>query len=90
MNPMKDFFLFLSRRTLLQKLASTSGPAKIISKRFISGETLEEGITMAKELNKGGSKISLDNLGESVENEQAAIEAAKEYHKIIDRIKSED
>jgi proline dehydrogenase len=90
MNPMKDFFLFLSRRTLLQKLASTSGPAKIISRRFISGETLEDGITMAKELNKSGSKISLDNLGESVANEQAALEAVQEYNKIINRIQSED
>ncbi|MFH0888567.1 MAG: proline dehydrogenase family protein [Planctomycetota bacterium] len=90
MDPMKDFFLFLAKRTFLQKLMSTSGPAKIISKRFISGETLENGITAAKELNKRGIKISLDNLGESVENEKAALESAQEYFNILNRIKSEN
>jgi proline dehydrogenase len=90
MNPMKDFFLFLSKRTLLQKLMSTSGPAKIISKRFISGETLEDGITAAKELNKNGIKITLDNLGESVEDEKAALESVQEYFNILNRIKLEN
>lgn len=89
MNPMKDTFLFLSKSKLLQKMASTSGPAKCFSKRFVSGETLEEGVTTAQELNKQGFLVTLDNLGESVSDEKSAIEAADEYLRILERIKPE-
>lgn len=89
MSPMKDFFLFLSKRTLLQKLLSTSGPCKIISRRFISGETLDESINVARDLNKHGLMVTLDHLGESVCDEKSALEAADEYIDILERLKSE-
>ena len=89
MNPMKDCFLFLSKSKLLQKMASTSGPAKYFSKRFVSGETLEEGVATAMELNKQGILVTLDNLGESVSDEKSALESADEYLNILGKIKSE-
>ncbi|MEW6025811.1 MAG: proline dehydrogenase family protein [Planctomycetota bacterium] len=89
MNPMKDCFLFLSRQTLLQKLLSTSGPCKIISRRFVSGETMDESVCAAKDLNKHGIKVTLDHLGESVCDEKSACEAADEYLHILEKIKSE-
>ena len=89
MNPMKDTFLFLSKSKLLQKMVSTSGPAKYFSKRFVSGETLEEGVLTAQELNKQGILVTLDNLGESVSDEKSALESADEYLNILERIKSE-
>ncbi|MBI5778382.1 MAG: proline dehydrogenase family protein [Planctomycetes bacterium] len=89
MNPMKDCFLFLSKRTLLQKLLSTSGPCKIISRRFVSGETLDESIHAAKDLNKHGILVTMDHLGESVCDESSALEAADEYLNILEKIKPE-
>jgi len=89
MNPMKDCFLFLSKRTLLQKLLSTSGPCKIISRRFVSGETLSESINAAKDLNKHGILVTMDHLGESVCDEPSALEAADEYLDILEKIKPE-
>ena len=89
MNPMKDCFLFLSKRTLLQKLLSTSGPCKIISRRFVSGETLDESINAAKDLNKHGIMVTMDHLGESVCDEPSALEAADEYLNILEKIKPE-
>ena len=89
MNPMKDCFLFLSKSKLLQKMVPTSGPAKCFSKRFVSGETLEEGVRTAQELNKQGILVTLDNLGESVSDEKSALESADEYLNILERIKSE-
>ena len=79
MNPLKDLFLFLSRQTILQNLLSTSGPCKIISKRFISGETLDDGVNASRELNQRGISVSLDHLGESIFNEEEAkITSAEE------------
>jgi len=89
MNPMKDCFLFLSKRTLLQKMLSTSGPCKIISRRFVSGETLNESITAAKDLNKHGILVTMDHLGESVCDEPSALEAADEYLNILEKVKPE-
>jgi len=89
MNPMEDCFLFLSKRTLLQKLLSTSGPCKIISRRFVSGETLDESINAAKDLNKHGIMVTMDHLGESVCDEPSALEAADEYLNILEKIKPE-
>lgn len=89
MNLMKDCCLFFSKRTLLQKLFSTSGPCKIISRRFISGETLKEGMVIAQGLNKQGIMVTLDHLGESVNNEQSVREAVDGYLGIFERLKSE-
>ncbi|MEK7309986.1 MAG: proline dehydrogenase family protein [Planctomycetota bacterium] len=88
MNPMKNCFLFLSKRILLQKLLSTSGPCKIISRRFVSGETLDESINAARDLNKHGILVTLDHLGESVCDEKSALEAADEYLQILERLKA--
>lgn len=86
MNPMKDFFLFLSRRSLIQKMLSTAGPFKIISKRFVCGETLEEGTAGICQLNQNNISVTLDHLGESVCQETAACSAADEYLAMLDCI----
>ncbi|MFH1228045.1 MAG: proline dehydrogenase family protein [Planctomycetota bacterium] len=86
MNPMKDMFLFLSRQALLQKMLSTSGPFKIISKRWICGETLEEGTQGICQLNNNGISVTLDHLGESVFVESEATNAVKEYIEMLDCI----
>jgi proline dehydrogenase len=83
MSPLKDLFLYLSKSSIIQKFLSTSGPCKIIPRRFISGETLSVGIIIARELNKQGFLVTLDNLGESVTNKDQAISATQEYLNII-------
>lgn len=90
MNPMKDVFLFLSKQKALQSVMSTSGPFCAISKRFIAGDTLEEGVTVSNELNRHRILVSLDQLGESVEDENAAKEVVNEYLKILNRIAPEN
>lgn len=89
MNPLKDALLFLSRQTVLQNFLSTSGPLKQISKRFVSGETLTDGINASRDLNRRGILVSLDHLGESVLKEESAKLSAQEYLNIIERLKIE-
>lgn len=87
MNPMKSFFLLLSKSKLLMRMASSFGPAKYFSRRFVSGETLAEGIATARELGRKKKLVTLDNLGESVSDEKSALEAADEYLRILEGLR---
>lgn len=89
MEPMKEFFLFLSRRKSFHKVLAT-GPFCTLTKRFISGDTVEEGIEASKELNQKNIKVTLDCLGESVLDEKMADEVVQEYLKILEHLKAEN
>jgi proline dehydrogenase len=61
----------------------------IFSKKYIAGETIEDAIRVARELNAQGIKVTIDLLGEFISNLQQADENRKAYLDIIDRIQSE-
>ncbi len=90
MNPLKDAFLFCSRQSVLRKLLSTSGPCKIISKRFVSGETLSAGIKASRELSHHGIMTTLDQLGESICKAEEATLSVQEYFEILDQLQKEN
>ena len=56
------------------------------ARRFVAGETLEEAIAAAKTVESQGCLHTLDFLGESVSSLAVASAAAREYHRIIDRV----
>jgi proline dehydrogenase len=60
-----------------------------MARRFVPGESLDDAVAAARELNRTGRVISLDLLGESVTTEEAARRAADMYAAIFDRIASE-
>jgi len=82
-------FTTLSRSVALKNLASKYGMTKQgFARRFIAGETVEEAIEVARELQKGGFRLALDYLGESVSTISKASAAAREYIRLIDVIES--
>jgi proline dehydrogenase len=82
-------FTTLSRSVALKNLASKYGMTKQgFARRFIAGETVEEAIEVARELQKGGFRLALDYLGESVSTISKAAAAAREYIRLIDVIES--
>jgi proline dehydrogenase len=89
MNPLKDLFLFLAKRKLLQNLASTSGIFSKFSTRFVSGETLADGIRVSRDLNTRNTLVTLDHLGESVSKAEEARVAMQEYLEMLDAIAKE-
>jgi proline dehydrogenase len=54
--------------------------------RFVAGETLEEAVTVAKQLNERGMSASLDHLGESVSDVGSARAARDDYLACLDEI----
>ena len=84
----KALFYTLSKSARLKRLASRYGLAtrESFARRFIAGETLEEAVRVARDLQSRRLLLTLDYLGESVRTRDGASAAAMEYVKLIDLI----
>jgi len=88
----KTFFYALSKSALLKRLASRYGMAtpESFARRFIAGETIEEAVVVARDLQSRGLHLTLDYLGESVRTIEAASSATRAYLTLIDAIVAAD
>lgn len=82
---MRDFFLFLSKNKTLTKLAKKYG-LRFGASRFVAGETIEQAVKVIKQLNKKGLAVTVDYLGEFVDNEKEANEMANHCIEAIQAI----
>lgn len=64
-------------------------PGRTLAERFVAGDTLDDAVTVAGDLNSEGMKVSLDLLGEEVHDEASALSATEEYLGSLDRISKE-
>jgi proline dehydrogenase len=87
-NASKAFFHLLARSGSLKKLASRYGMRRpdSFARRFIAGETVEEAIQAARQVEAAGLMQTLDYLGESVNSLAAADAATRDYLRVIDAI----
>jgi proline dehydrogenase len=53
------------------------------AKRFVAGETRQEGMSKALELHSKGYYVSLEYMGENTKNEEQCIQAKDEFKKLI-------
>jgi proline dehydrogenase len=84
----RTLFHLLARSTLLKRAASRYGmrtPASF-ARRFIAGESVDEAIAVAREVEGQGFLHTLDFLGEGVATLAEGETAARQYHRIIDRV----
>ncbi len=72
---MRDFFLFLSKNKAATKMAKKYG-LRFGASRFVAGETIELATAVIKNLNKQGLCVTIDYLGEFVDNVAEANEMA--------------
>ncbi len=85
----RNILLTLSENKFLTGFISRNRVMSRFSHRFIAGESLSEAIEEIKGLNNKGIKVTIDHLGENVENRRGAEEATRVYLGILDSIKSE-
>jgi proline dehydrogenase len=83
---LRQFFIALSENRPLRRFAENSPMGRKMSRRFVAGETVEDALAAAKELNSKGITVSVDNLGEFVTNAEESRESAKLYHSVLDEI----
>src|SRR5690606_38125901 len=79
---LRDFLIMLSESSLARSFTMHAPGARSVARRFVAGETIEEGIATARALNRAGMKVTLDYLGESVSSREEAREAADTYLRV--------
>ena len=84
----RAFFSGLAGSHALKQAASRYGMRRpeSFARRFVAGETVEEAIEAARELESTGLTVTLDLLGESVSSTEAAADATLAYVSAIEAI----
>jgi proline dehydrogenase len=82
---MRDFFLFLATNRMMTRFAKKYG-SSFGASRFVAGETIDEAVQVIKELNGKGLAVTIDYLGEFVDNEKEANEMADQTIEAINAI----
>ena len=70
----------------VEKLITETRPGRSVAERFVAGDTLDDAVAVAVDLNGQGFSVSLDLLGEEVHDRETALEATAEYLDSLDRI----
>jgi proline dehydrogenase len=86
---LRDALIFLSGNATARRFVRSAPGARAMARRFVAGETIDDGIRAIRELNRAGMSVTLDYLGESVGNRAEARAAADVYLQMIDRITAE-
>jgi proline dehydrogenase len=76
---MRSFFISLSHRRSLARIAVRSPLTRPVFARFVAGETLEEALAAVTTLQRAGLRTTVDVLGESVTTPELANAAADSY-----------
>jgi proline dehydrogenase len=74
----------------IEKVITGTRPGRALSRRFVAGDTLDEAVAVASELNGEGLTVSLDLLGEEVHDRDSALGARDEYLYSLEMISSEE
>jgi proline dehydrogenase len=82
---MRNFFLFLSKNKPLTKVAKKYG-LRFGAARFVAGESIDLAVEAIKGLNKQGLSVTIDYLGEFIDNEAEANEMADQCIEAIKAI----
>ncbi len=82
-------FLYLSRQSQIRRWLETSPYARKFTSRFIAGLTLDDAISVARQLRVLNTGASLDYLGENVKTLAEADAARDAYLDALNRIAAE-
>ena len=83
---LRRLLLKLSENRTLRRWMETSPKAKLVTKRFVAGETLEQELAVCASLQQQQMWAALDHLGENVTTLQDASQAADAYMVALDGI----
>ena len=83
---LRSLLLYLSRAGWARAMMTGFPPAWLVAKRFVAGETVDEAMMAAQELNSRGLLVTLDFLGESVQDAGEATAACEQILYLLDRM----
>lgn len=85
----RDFFLFLSKNNVMNRMAKNWGIG-IVRGKMIGGNNFNESLVYIKKLNEQGMTATVDHLGEFVGSSEVARERAEEVIHTIETIAREN
>ncbi|MFC0187577.1 proline dehydrogenase family protein [Fictibacillus aquaticus] len=85
---MRDFFLFMAKNKTFTSLAKRYG-LRFGASRFVAGASLKSSISAIKRLNDKGMPVTIDHLGEFVDNEAEANDMTNHCIEAIEAIAKE-
>ncbi len=86
MNPMRDLVFWLSTKKAFTRPIARTGMRLGFARRFIAGETLDDGLRVAAELNTQGRLAIMNQLGENVRDQREAEASCQSYLRILDQL----
>jgi proline dehydrogenase len=86
---LKEAMLTLAHQDSIKQFVMYHPAGRRVARRFVAGETLDDALAVARQLNRQGISVSLDHLGENVNDEAAARATADDYLTTLDRIGAE-
>lgn len=87
---LRAFFLWLSNRRWVARVALGTPFLRRMPLRFVAGTTLGQAVAAVRRLNAHGESATLDILGESVADRASADRAASAYVETMERIGAEE
>lgn len=85
---LRALLLYLSHSGPARRIVTSFGPAWAVASRFVAGESVDEAISVARQLNARGLLVTLDYLGESVTDATEANAARDQILYLLERIHS--
>ena len=86
---LRSILLYLSEKQTPKKILTGHALGRRMAARFIAGEELEDALQVIRRLNAEGFMVTLDLLGESVQEAAEAEAACQAYLHILDRLAAE-
>jgi len=79
----RDFLIWLSTKPSLTRPIATTGMRLGFARRFIAGETVEEALRVAQELNARGLLVVMNQLGEHVNTKDEVVASYAAYERLL-------
>ncbi|PJF21887.1 MAG: proline dehydrogenase [Phototrophicales bacterium] len=86
---LRKILLYLSQAGWARAIVTHFFLARRVARRFVAGEKMDDAIQVTHDLNKKGLLVTLDYLGESVQQVEDTEDVVNTYCQLLHRIQSE-
>ena len=88
--PLRAPVVWLTSLSAVRSIVTGTALGRAVARRFVAGESLDDGLRAARRLDREGIRAMLDHLGENVDSEEQASAAADAYVLALKRIPEMD
>ncbi|HEY2765266.1 MAG TPA: proline dehydrogenase family protein [Pseudonocardiaceae bacterium] len=83
---LRSLILAVAAAPTVRRLIGTAPISRVLVRRFVAGESTEQAVAAAATLVATGMAVTLDHLGEDVEDEAGAESGVQAYLALLDRL----